>query len=77
MKKLTNLEYLQLGKFKRFLYKFANFFAAIPEKFVSFFKAIWKVIVKLGCKIKDVFKNIDFIKKFFKFKKQYQINSIN
>ena len=58
MKKLTNLEYLQLGKFKRFLYKFANFFAAIPEKFVSFFKAIWKVIVKLGCKIKDVFKNI-------------------
>ena len=58
MKKLTNLEYLQLGKFKRFLYKFASFFAAIPEKVVNFFKAIWKLIVKFGCKTKGVFENI-------------------
>ena len=75
MKKLTNLEYLQLSKFKRFLYKFASFFAAIPEKVLYFLKCVWNLIKKLCCKTIGVFKNIGttFIKGPWQTKLSYLI----
>ena len=45
MKKYSDLEYLKLSKFKRFLYRFLSFFAGIPG-------AIWNFLKKIGNGIK-------------------------
>ena len=47
MEKLTDLEYLKLNRWQKFLYKFVNFFISIPF-------AIWHFIKFLGLKIKDI-----------------------
>ena len=54
MKKISNLEYLKLGKIKRFFYKLAVFFLAIPVAFKNLGIKIWNAIKKVGLKIKDV-----------------------
>ncbi len=40
MQKYTDLEYLELSKWHKFLYKLASFFAAIPKAIGNFFKKI-------------------------------------
>ncbi len=58
MKRLTDLEYLKLGRFKAFLYKLMMFFCAIPSWFVKIFKKIGKFFVNCGIGIKDEFVDI-------------------
>lgn len=48
MKRYTDLEYLKLSKFQRFLYLFACFFLDLPKK-------IWKKLCQLGKGIKNFF----------------------
>ena len=55
---MIQLEYLKLGKFKRFLYKLGDFFKGIPSGFVNFFVKIGRFFKKLGIKIANVFKTI-------------------
>ena len=45
MRKYSDVEYLKLSKFKRFLYRFLSFFAGIPG-------AIWNFLKKIGNGIK-------------------------
>ena len=58
MKRLTNLEYLKLGKFRAFLYNMMLFFCAIPGWFVKLGKKIGKFFVNCGVGIKDEFVDI-------------------
>ena len=58
MKKINNLEYLKLNKFKRLLYKIASFFIAIPVAFKNLGIKIWHAIKKFGLTIKDIFVTI-------------------
>lgn len=53
MKRLSDLEYLRLNKFKKFLYKLLLFIVAIPKWFLNLFKAIGRFFVKMAKKIKD------------------------
>ena len=53
MKKLSDLEYLKLNKFRRFWYRFMMFFAAIPGYFVNLGKNIVGFFVDLGIDIKN------------------------
>lgn len=55
---LTDLEYLKLSKFKKFLYKLGRFFVGIPKWFKKLGIKIWNGIKKLGIKIKDEAVNI-------------------
>lgn len=73
MKKLDNLEYLKLNKFKRFIYSLLNFFRAIPNAIVGLGKKILNVFKKLGLKIADIFKTIvnTFIKGSWKTRLSY------
>ena len=45
MKKLSDLEYLKLNKFRRFWYNFLMFLVAIPMFFVKLGKGIAKFFV--------------------------------
>ncbi len=58
MKRLTDLEYLKLGKFKKIIYKICCFFTSIPLFILAIFKAIWKGIKSIGLAIANIFKNI-------------------
>ena len=73
MKKLDNLEYLKLNKFKRFIYSLLNFFRAIPNAIVGLGKKILNVFKKFGLKIVDIFKTIvnTFIKGSWKTRLSY------
>lgn len=62
MKKLTNLEYLRLNKFKRIGYKIANFFMDIPSKLKSLGIIILNRFKKIGIFFKNFF--VDFHKTF-------------
>ena len=50
---MTDLDYLKLPKFKKFLYKLLSFFKAIPRWFLNLFKRIGRFFKKFGLKIKD------------------------
>ena len=56
---MTDLDYLKLPKFKKFLYKLLSFFKAIPRWFLNLFKKIGRFFKKVGLKIggeaKDIF----------------------
>ena len=53
MKKLSDLEYLKLNKFRRFWYNFLMFLFAIPVSFANVGKGIGRFFVGLGLSIKD------------------------
>lgn len=53
MKTYSDLEYLRLNKFQKFLYKVARFFVGIPRWFLNLFKKIGKFFAKLGIRVKD------------------------
>ena len=53
MKKLNDLEYLKLNAFRRFVYNFLMFLAAIPVFFVNLGKGIGRFFVNLAVGIKD------------------------
>ena len=54
MKQLTDLEYLRLSRFGKFLYKLKRFFLhSVPQAVINFFKRLWNVIKKFGLAIKN------------------------
>ncbi len=53
MKTYSDLEYLRLNKFQKFLYKVARFFVGIPRWFLNLFIAIGNFFAKAGIYIKD------------------------
>lgn len=53
MKKLNDLEYLKLNKFRKFLYRFLSFFASIPAGFCNLGRKIRDGVVFVGKKIKE------------------------
>ena len=53
MKTYSDLEYLKLNKFQKFLYKVARFFVGIPRWFLNLFKAIGRFFAKIGIAIKN------------------------
>lgn len=55
MQRLSDLQYLQLGRFKKIWYKICLFFCAIPTWFVNLGKKIWRGIKKLGIGIANNF----------------------
>jgi len=75
MTKLTDLEYLRLGRWRKFLYKFANFFVAIPHKFVAMIFAIGRFFKRIGLAIVHEFSFIGmtFVKGDWKTKVSYLI----
>ena len=67
MKKITDLEYLRLSKWDRFVYTLVCFFYSIPTTIVNFFKNIGLTIINafkaVGAEIGDIadtFKNGDW-----------------
>ncbi len=58
MKKYSDLEYLKLPKWKRFLYTFVCFIVAIPDSILNFFKHIGSYIAKFFIGIKNEFVDI-------------------
>jgi len=58
MTKLTDLEYLKLGKFQKFGYKFLNFLVAIPHKFLAMIYAIGRFFKRIGLAIANEAKDI-------------------
>ena len=48
MKNFDGLEYLKLSKWNKFVYRFLNFFASIPGKFLGLFKAIGRFFKNIG-----------------------------
>ena len=58
MKQYSDLEYLKLPKWKRFLYALACFFVGIPKGFLNFFKKIGLAIAKFFIGIKNEFVDI-------------------
>lgn len=75
MKRLTDLEYLKLNKWHKFLYKLGSFFSSIPIALGHFFKKIGLFFVKLVIGIKDLFVDIGrtFVKGSWKTKVSYFI----
>ena len=51
MKRISDLEYLKLPRYKRLAYKVASFFASIPG-------AVWGLIKKIGLAIASLFTGI-------------------
>ena len=47
MTNLTDLEYLKLNKFQKFVHNFLSFFANLPKRIVGFFKKVGQLFVKL------------------------------
>ncbi len=64
MKKLNDLEYLRLGKFKAFLYNVAMFFCAIPGFFWGLILKLFGLCKKIVLAIKD--EVVDIVKTFVK-----------
>ena len=58
MKRYSDLEYLQLSKGQKFLYKLQCFFAAIPRKLWNFVLAIGHFFKKIGLGIAKEFSDI-------------------
>ncbi len=58
MKKLTDLEYLKLNKFRKILHNLLSFFAAIPFRIWEGIKAIGQFFKKIGLGFVDALKNI-------------------
>lgn len=58
MKKYNDLEYLQLSKWQRFVYKLLSFFASIPVSIGNAVKSVGRFFVKLGKGIAGVFSDI-------------------
>ena len=53
MKRYSDLEYLRLNKWQRFVYKLALFFVGIPKWFAKIGKAIGRFFAKLALAIKN------------------------
>lgn len=53
MKRLSDLEYLRLNRFQKFLYRIAVFFMGIPAWFCKLGKKIWEGIKRFGIGVKD------------------------
>ena len=58
MTRYSDLEYLKLSKFRKFLYKLLCFFAAIPFWFADKGKKIWAFFKKAGLSVKNEFADI-------------------
>ena len=58
MKKYSDLEYLRLSKWDRFVYTLVCTICGIPGGILNFFKKIWAVIVKFFLGVKDEFTDI-------------------
>ena len=58
MKKYSDLEYLKLSKWDRFVYTLVCTICAIPGSILNFFKMVWSVIVGFCGKVKDEFVDI-------------------
>lgn len=58
MKQYSDLEYLKLSKWHRFILKIANFFLGIPMWFAHLGIKIWTYIKKFGIAVKDSFVDI-------------------
>ena len=64
MQKKTDLEYLKLNKFKRFLYRFVLFFCGILPALWHLLKKIGRFFAKIAIKIYDLF--VDIVMTFIK-----------
>ena len=75
MKKYSDLEYLKLSKFQKFLYKFLSFFAAIPRALKNCVFAIGRFFKKIGLGIVSEIKDLvsTFVKGDWKTKTSYVI----
>ena len=75
MEKLTDLEYLRLGKLHRFFYKVGYFFKALPNRIGKWFKKLGRKIVKGFIAIGHFFRDLGktFIKGSFPTKASYVI----
>ena len=75
MKKYSDLEFLRLSKWQKFVYKFLSFFAAIPKAILNFFVGIGKGIAKffaaIGRELADVV--TPFVKGDWKTKASYVV----
>ena len=75
MKKYSDLEFLRLSKWQKFVYKFLSFFAAIPKAILNFFVGIGKGIAKffaaIGRELADVVTT--FVKGDWKTKASYVV----
>lgn len=60
MQRLSDLEYLRLGKIKRLFYNIAFFFMSIPRYLLKLCIGVWKLIKKCGIAIKNEFLDIIF-----------------
>ena len=58
IKRLSDLDYLKLTKFKKILYRLKCFFAGILPALWRFIKKIGRFFKKLGLKVKDLFVDI-------------------
>ena len=58
MKRLSDLEYLKLNKWKAFWYNVALFICSIPNFLLKGLRAIWKLIKNIGIGIKNEFVDI-------------------
>lgn len=58
MQRKTDLEYLQLNKFRKLIYNLLLFFSLIPTYILNFLKKCWTKIKKFGIAIKDMFVDI-------------------
>ena len=75
MKRLSDLEYLKLNRFKKFLHKIVDFLIAIPMFFVHIGVKCWHIIKAIGVGIKNIAVTIvrTFIKGSWKSKVSYFI----
>ena len=58
MKKYSDLEYLKLSKWNKFLYKLASFFASIPVAIGNFFLKIGRFFKNLGLAVANGFADL-------------------
>lgn len=72
MKKLTDLQYLELHFFGKLAYNLKCFFCGIPGWFLNLFKKIGRGVKKLGIRIKDEF--VDIGRTFAKGKWQTKVS---
>ena len=75
MKKYSDLEYLKLTKFQKFLYKIASFFAAIPRALKNAVFAVGRFFKKIGLGIVSEIKDLvmTFVRGDWKTKVSYVI----
>lgn len=53
MTKLTDIEYLQLSRWNKFVYRFLTFWMAVPRKFLDMCKSIWGFMKKVFYAVRD------------------------